>query len=59
MTTVYTKVGCPYCAAAKDDLRARGEGFAEIDILEPGAEAELSDPGRSVGRVKAERTRSF
>jgi glutaredoxin len=41
MTTVYTKVGCPYCAAAKDDMRARGEGFAEIDILEPGAEAEL------------------
>ncbi len=28
----YTKLGCPYCAAAKALLRQRGASFNEIDI---------------------------
>jgi glutaredoxin 3 len=30
-TTVYTKPGCPYCAAAMADLRRRGMPFQQID----------------------------
>ena len=40
MTTarIYTKVGCPYCAAAKEDFRKRGVDFEEIDVHNiPGA----------------------
>jgi glutaredoxin 3 len=35
--TIYTKQGCPYCAAAKDDLRQRGVAFQEHDVLKDGA----------------------
>lgn len=30
--TIYTKPGCPYCAAAKDDLQQRGLRFAEHNV---------------------------
>lgn len=30
--TIYTKVGCPYCAAAKADLSERGVDYEEIDV---------------------------
>ena len=30
-TVIYTKPGCPYCAAALDDLRARKIPFTQID----------------------------
>jgi len=30
-TIIYTKPGCPYCAAALDDLRARKVPFKQID----------------------------
>jgi glutaredoxin 3 len=30
-TIIYTKPGCPYCAAAMEDMRARGVPFREID----------------------------
>jgi glutaredoxin 3 len=30
--TIYTKPGCPYCAAAKEDLRERGIQYAEHDV---------------------------
>ena len=30
-TVVYTKPNCPYCAAAMQDLTARGEAFVEKD----------------------------
>jgi glutaredoxin 3 len=30
-TTVYTKPGCPFCAAAMADLRARGVPFRQVD----------------------------
>lgn len=29
---VYTKPGCPYCRAAKDDMRRRGVPFEERDV---------------------------
>ncbi len=28
---MYVKPGCPYCAAAREDLDARGEPFEERD----------------------------
>ena len=30
--TIYTKPGCPYCAAAKDDLRNQGVPYAEHNV---------------------------
>jgi glutaredoxin 3 len=30
-TIIYTKPGCPYCAAAMDDMRERGVPFTQID----------------------------
>lgn len=36
--TIYTKPGCPYCAAAKEDLQRRGVGYEEVDVyVTPGA----------------------
>jgi mycoredoxin len=31
--TIYTKPGCPHCAAAKEDLRRRGVPYAERNVL--------------------------
>ncbi len=40
-TKIYTKVGCPYCAAAREDLKARGVPFEDIDVHSvPGAAEE-------------------
>lgn len=48
--TVYTKSGCPYCAAAKDLLRRKGAEFEEIDILRaPDRRAEMIE--RAGGRT--------
>ena len=42
--TIYTKPGCPYCAAAKQDLEARGIDYDEIDVyLTPGAREPLAE----------------
>ena len=30
--TIYTKPGCPYCAAAKADLQQRGLRYAEHNV---------------------------
>lgn len=30
-TTIYTKPGCPYCAAAKDSLEKRGVAYQEVN----------------------------
>jgi glutaredoxin 3 len=30
--TIYTKPGCPYCAAAKDDLQRRGIRYTEHNV---------------------------
>ncbi len=29
---IYTKPGCPYCAAAKEDFTRRGVKFTEYDV---------------------------
>ena len=29
---IYTKPGCPYCAAAKDDLQQRGLHYTEHNV---------------------------
>jgi glutaredoxin len=31
-TIIYTKPGCPYCAAAMEDFRARSVPFTQIDV---------------------------
>jgi glutaredoxin len=31
-TIIYTIPGCPYCQAAKDDLRQRGVTYREINV---------------------------
>jgi glutaredoxin 3 len=30
--SIYTKPGCPYCAAAKDDFQRRGVRYAEYNV---------------------------
>lgn len=30
--TIYTKPGCPYCAAAKEDLAQRGVPYTEHNV---------------------------
>ena len=30
--TIYTKPGCPYCAAAKEDLEKRGVAYKEVNV---------------------------
>jgi len=43
-TVIYTKPGCPYCAAAKQDLEARALEYEEIDVYTaPGAREMLSE----------------
>lgn len=29
---IYTKPGCPYCRAAKEDMASRGVSFTEHDV---------------------------
>lgn len=42
--TLYTKPGCPYCTAARNDLVARGVEYEEIDVTAaPGAEDRLAE----------------
>ncbi len=42
--TIYTKVGCPYCDAAKKHYTEQGIAFQEIDVNEtPGAKERLLD----------------
>lgn len=42
--TIYTKPGCPYCSAAKQDLEARGVDYDEIDVYtSPGAREQLME----------------
>lgn len=40
--TMYTKPGCPYCAAAKDHYNGEGVAFDEINVIDnPTAQEEL------------------
>lgn len=42
--TLYTRPGCPYCMAARNDLVARGVQYEEIDVAStPGAEEQLAE----------------
>ena len=42
--TLYTKPGCPYCMAARNDLVARGVEYEEIDVTStPGGEEQLAE----------------
>ena len=51
-TIIYTKPGCPYCAAAKQDLDARGADYREIDVYTtPGAREELAELTGGAGVV--------
>jgi len=41
---VYTKPGCPYCAAAKQDLEEHNIDYDEIDVYtSPGAREQLAE----------------
>jgi glutaredoxin 3 len=41
--TIYTKPGCPYCAAARNDLLARGVEYDEVDVHStPGAREKVA-----------------
>ena len=43
-TIIYTNPGCPYCAAAKEDLEARSIAYDEIDVYTtPGARDQLAE----------------
>jgi glutaredoxin 3 len=49
--TIYTKVGCPYCAAAKKFYTDKGVAFEEIDVhAVPGAKEKVNQlsGGRSI-----------
>ncbi len=35
--TIYTKPGCPYCAAALDDMQRRSVGYTEHNVQQDGA----------------------
>ncbi|UCG62813.1 MAG: glutaredoxin family protein [Candidatus Zixiibacteriota bacterium] len=39
--TIYTKEGCPYCAAAMQHYADQGIAFTEIDISTPGAKEKV------------------
>jgi glutaredoxin 3 len=42
--TIYTKPGCPYCAAAKEDLSRRGIEYEEVDVYAtPGAREKVAE----------------
>ena len=50
--TVYTKPGCPYCAAAKDDLQRRGIGYTEHNVkADPSALRRMVDLNGGLRRV--------
>lgn len=49
-TTIYTKPGCPYCAAAMADMKERGIPFQEIDAL--GDKAVRSEMQRISGGLR-------
>jgi glutaredoxin 3 len=43
-TLIYTKPGCPYCAAAMADMRARGVAFRQVDAQgDPAAQARMKE----------------
>ena len=56
--TIYTKVGCPYCAAAKKFYSDKGVAFEEIDVHQtPGAKGKVNQlsGGRNIVPVIVEK----
>ena len=42
--TIYTKPGCPYCTAARNDLIARGVDYEDVDVTSaPGGMDKLAE----------------
>ncbi len=41
--TIYTKVGCPYCAAAKNYYEQEGIEYDEIDVKQDAAAAKRAE----------------
>lgn len=42
--TIYTKPGCPYCTAARNDLIARGVEYVDVDVTTaPGGMEKLAE----------------
>ena len=55
---IYTKVGCPYCAAAKKHYSDQGIAFKEIDVHQtPGARDKVLElsAGQSIVPVIVDR----
>lgn len=51
-TVIYTKPGCPYCAAALDDLTTRGVAYEQKDVTSgPGIEREALDWSKGQRKV--------
>ena len=49
---IYTRPGCPYCAAAKHDLSGRGLSYEEINVeSNPEARAEVMRLSAGTGVV--------
>jgi glutaredoxin 3 len=40
--TIYTKPGCPYCKAAKEELSRQGTSFTELDVTTDSAAKETA-----------------
>ncbi|MEW6033705.1 MAG: glutaredoxin family protein [Chloroflexota bacterium] len=41
--TIYTKTGCPFCAAAKEDMKRKGIQYTEINVnIKPEARADVT-----------------
>lgn len=52
---IYTKPGCPYCAAAMEDYRSRGEPFRQVDVagdMKARAEFQKISPQLRVPTIK-------
>lgn len=55
--TIYTKDGCPYCAAAKKHYTEQGKSFEEINVFDtPGAKEKVLElsGGKSIVPVIVE-----
>ena len=50
--TIYTKVGCPYCDAAKTYFKQEGIEYNELDVKkDPGAGAKAEELANGARRV--------
>lgn len=49
---IYTKPGCPYCAAAKEDFAQRGLNYTEYDVsTDPARKEEAISLAKGVAAV--------